>query len=145
VKGDAMLVSTSILGIKDHKKRHIRELNKTKTDYIHLDIMDGLLVANKNDEFSHLKHLVKASKYPIDIHLMVKDVIKYVDMYKQLKPLYLTFHIEATDNPLTMIDYIKNNHIKVGISINPHTPLEKLQDYLECIDLILLADSSTNG
>lgn len=133
-----MLISVSILGIEQNRKRKVRELNKTTMDYLHLDIMDGLFVPKTTDDFSHIKSVVKHSKFPLDVHVMVKDVIKYVDLYKKLHPAYITFHVEATDNPLTMIDYIKNTNTKVGIAISPNTPIEEIEDYLVDIDLVLV-------
>lgn len=133
-----MLISVSILGIERNRKRKIRELNKANADYLHLDIMDGVFVKNKTERFSRIQRLMNYNKIPLDIHIMVNNVIEYVDMYKQLHPTYLTFHVEATDNPLTMIDYIKNNGIKVGIAISPETSIEKIYDYLPSVDLVLV-------
>ncbi len=133
-----MLISVSILGIEQNRKRKIRDLNKSNADYLHLDIMDGVFVTNKTERFNHIKHLMSYNNRSLDIHLMVKNIIEYVDMYKQLQPTYLTFHVEATDNPLTMIDYIKNNNVKVGIAISPDTPIDKIADYLSLVDLVLV-------
>lgn len=130
------MLSISILGIKEKKKIDI--LNKTKIDYIHLDIMDGKFVLNKTMESSDFKTLLSNNKKPLDIHLMVDDVINYIDVYKEFNPLYITFHLEAVKNPVRVIEYIKKNNIKVGISIKPNTDIDKLRPYLNLVDLVLV-------
>lgn len=126
-----MLISTSILNIKDDECK-INKIDKSNTDYIHLDIMDGLFVKNKVD-FNKLNFNKK-----IDIHLMTYDVINYVNRYKHLNPEYITFHLEINENIKEIINYIKSLSIKVGISIKPSTDVKKLLPYLNEIDLVLV-------
>lgn len=125
-----MKLSVSILGIKDDIEK-IREIEKSRADYIHLDIMDGEFVSNKVAMFANYNKT-------LDIHLMVNNVKEYIDKYKLLNPEYLTFHYEAVDNPKEMIDYIHSLGIKAGISINPITPVDSIIPYLKDIDLVLI-------
>ena len=69
---------------------------------------------------------------------MVKDVKKYVDDYSKLKPKYITFHYEAVKNHMEIINYIKSLDIKVGLAINPGTPVDSILSFLDCIDLVLI-------
>ncbi len=133
-----MIISTSILSIKDNIKENVLKLNNTNTTYIHLDIMDGLFVPNKTWEYNELKDILNNNTKPLDIHLMVSDVIKYIDEYSNLTPEYITFHLEAVDNVKEVIDYIHSKNIKVGISIKPNTKIEELISYLSDIDMVLL-------
>lgn len=126
------MISVSILNIKDNVNR-IKELDKLNPDYIHIDIMDGLFVKNKVDMLDLPNIETKR-----DIHLMVYDVIKYIDLYKKYNPDYITFHIEAVDNISETINYIKRQGIKVGISIKPNTNIDILLPYLKDIDLVLV-------
>jgi ribulose-phosphate 3-epimerase len=127
------MISTSILGIKDNIEYNLKQIDNTTTDYIHLDIMDSIFVENKNEFDLNYKFNKK-----IDIHLMVKDVVSYINKYKKLSPEFITFHLEATDNIIEMINLIKENNIKVGISIKPNTDINKLFPYLGLIDLVLV-------
>lgn len=133
-----MKLSVSILSIKNNLKNNIDIIDKSKVDFIHLDIMDSIFVNNKTWDFNNVLELVKDATKPLDVHLMVKDVKRYIDDYKKLSPSYITFHLEAVENHLDIIDYIKNHNIKVGMSIKPNTPLSKLTPYLKYLDLVLV-------
>lgn len=135
-----MKLSISYLSIKEDLKNKLNLLNNTTTNFIHVDIMDGNFVNNKTmDDLKQIELLKELSK-PLDVHLMVEDVDKYIDIYKVLKPTYITFHIELDNiiNILETIKKIKELGIKVGISLNPNTSVESLKPYLELIDLVLV-------
>lgn len=127
------MLSVSILGIKEKELTNYKKLDDSTCDYVHLDIMDGIFVPNTNNYNKGYKFNKK-----IDIHLMVKDIYKYINLYKELNPEYITFHLEATNNPIEIINYIKNLNIKVGISIKPNTDLNLLLPYLQDINLVLV-------
>jgi len=81
------------------------------------------------------------SNIPLDVHLMVEDVKEFIDEYIGLKPNIITFHIEAThskEEAMELIKYIKENGIKVGISIKPATKIEEIYDYLPYIHMCLV-------
>ncbi|MDD3453573.1 MAG: ribulose-phosphate 3-epimerase [Bacilli bacterium] len=128
-----MLISTSILSIKDNLNEKIEKLNKSNTDYIHLDIMDNIFVPNYSD-FSNITNMTKL----LDVHLMVEDVYKYIDIYSKLNPIYITFHYEINENKNNVINYIKNKNIKIGLSIKPNTKIKEIIPYLDKIDLVLI-------
>ena len=133
-----MQISTSILSIKENIDKKILELNNLDTDYIHLDIMDGKFVKNKTRSFNEIYEDIKNTTKKIDVHLMVKDVKKYVDKYLLINPEIITFHIEAVDDIDYMINYIKEHNTKVGLAIKPNTSIEDLSFYLNKVDLILV-------
>lgn len=133
-----MKVSASFLSIENNLKENIKLLDQTNIDYLHLDIMDGKFVSNKTWNFRELNNILDGTKHLKDIHLMVKDVKKYIRKYKKLKPEYITFHLEATKTPLKIINILKKSDIKVGISIKPNTNVEDLRPYLSMIDLVLI-------
>ncbi len=126
------MVAISILNIKDDFDK-IKKIDELNPDYIHVDVMDGEFVENKVD-FLTLPNI----KSKIDVHLMVYDIKKYIDIYMKYNPEYITFHYEATDNILDYINYIKKLGIKVGISIKPDTSVENIIKYLSIIDLVLV-------
>lgn len=133
-----MKVSTSILSIKDNLQEKVKMIDNTNTDYIHLDIMDGLFVPNKTWEYTFVEDLVKTLKTPLDVHLMVNNLDTYINDFSKLDPEYITFHFEATNDINRYINLIKSYNIKVGIAIKPNTKVELLEPYLKDIDLVLV-------
>ena len=132
------MLSVSILGIKENIEENIKKLDNLGIDFFHVDIMDGIFVENKTWEYDEIEPKLKNTKTKKDIHLMVKNIKKYVDQYKNLNPEIITFHYEATDNPKEIINYIKNKNIKVGLSIKPNTKVEEIEFLLKEIDLVLV-------
>ncbi len=132
-----MKISASFLSIKDNLKENIDLLTKCDIDYLHLDIMDGIFVKNKTWDILEIKNLINYNK-PLDVHLMVSDVYKYVDEYKDLNPEFITFHYEVDLDIMDIINYIKKYNIKVGLSIKPNTKVDEIIPYLPYLDLILV-------
>lgn len=131
-----MKIAGSFLKIQDNKE-NIDKLNNA-VDQIHFDIMDGKFTENRTLDFEIMEENLKNINKPIDAHLMVIDIKKYVDEVLKFKPTYITFHIEVADNPLTFIKYIKDKGVKVGLAINPETDFDKIYPYLDDIDLVLI-------
>ncbi len=133
-----MKISASFLSIKNDLKENIEKLDKTTIDYLHLDIMDGKFVNNTTYNIDEIIYLLKNTIKPKDVHLMVSDVLKYIDDFKSINPEYITFHLEAVSNPNKIITYLKENKIKVGLALKPKTKVETILPYLSQIDLVLV-------
>lgn len=130
-----MKLATSFLMVINDKTK-IDEIDKY-TDYVHFDIMDGKFTENETDLNEILNNTRDVTKDK-DVHLMVMDIKKYVDLVKHINPKFITFHLEATDKVDESINYIKDNQVKVGLAINPKTNVESLLPYLHKIDLVLV-------
>lgn len=130
-----MKVSVSFLTSKDIKS-DILKLDKTSTDYIHVDVMDGKFVSNVNEPYDNLKDFSLEKK--LDVHLMVEDPIGYIEKYANLNPEYITIHHEIDKDVMALLDKIKSFGIKCGISINPDANIKVLKQYLDKVDLILI-------
>ena len=131
-----MTLSTSFLMIQDDQEK-IEQLDKY-TDYMHYDIMDGIFTDKTTLDYQDLLKKTKNVRKPKDVHLMVQDVKKYTDLFCKIKSDYITFHFEAVNKPLEMIDYIKSKNVKVGMAINPKTGIQKIIKYLNKLDLVLV-------
>lgn len=117
-------------------KNEIESINKSK--WLHFDVMDGVFVPNKTYDHSMVKKIKPYSKQFFDVHLMIANPeIFYNDYIKEGADL-VTFHYEATENPIELIKNIKNNGILAGISIKPETDIRVLDDLLPMVDLILI-------
>ena len=137
-------VSTSLLNAKkENILGYIYNLEVAKTDYFHIDVMDGKFVEQDTTELMHgySSNIKQVSNLPLDVHLMVKDVKKYIDSFIPYEPNIITFHIEACkdkEEVLELIKYIKDNGIKVGLAIKPNTKVEEILEFLPLIHLILI-------
>jgi len=129
-------ISTSILS-KEYKFINIEKLNNSNTDYIHLDIMDGKFVDNTFITKEELPKVIESCNKKIDIHLMVENPKEYIDICKGYDISYITIHYEL-DNFLELVNYIKDSGFKVGVAIKPDTDIEKIYDYLDILDLVLV-------
>lgn len=133
-----MLVSVSFLKNKIGDKETISLIDKSNADYVHVDIMDGIFVPNRNFTYDTIREYFIGIKKDLDIHLMVKDNLKYVKDFVKLNPKYISFHIESCDNVDELIDYIKSKNIKVGIALKPETRVYDIIPYLSKIDMVLV-------
>ena len=131
-----MKISASFLSMKEDR---MKELDQTTIDYIHVDVMDGIFVQEKSISNEEMALKLKDVTKPLDIHLMVKDVKSYIDFYKDLNPHNITFHYEACgENTMEIINYLRKLNIKVGLAINPGTPIDSILSYLDQVDYILI-------
>ena len=133
-----MKVSVSFLKTPIGKEETIKKINESIADYIHVDFMDGKLFGEKNFEKEEIIKLLEPNKKPLDIHLMTEEIEEYINLFANLQPEFITFHIEANCDTLEMIKKIKQNHIKAGLAINPNTDLNKILPFLSEVDLVLV-------
>ena len=137
-------ISTSLLNIEIGKEAEtILNLEKAKTDYFHIDVMDGKFVEkNTYDKMYRISSYIKRiSNLPLDVHLMVEDVKTSINDYISVEPNIITFHLEACKNDQEVLDtikLIKENHSRVGISIKPNTNVEEIYKFLPYIHLVLI-------
>lgn len=137
-------VSVSILTVeKENAVSVFYNIETAKVDYFHIDVMDGKFVKKNNldlmKEYSlTISHI---SNIGLDVHLMVENVEEIMDGYIDLEPKIISFHYEAIkDNEriMNIINTLKENGIKVGLAINPGTPIEVLNDFLPYIHQVLI-------
>ena len=137
-------ISTSVLNIERGKEvETIMGLEKAKTDYLHIDVMDGKFVEKNTYEkmIAIADYSKRISNLNLDVHLMIEDVKKGIHDFSAVEPNIITFHLEACMNEkevMENIECIKNVHSKVGISIKPNTRVEEIYKYLPYIHLVLV-------
>ena len=139
-----MEISTSILSVEEENSiKTFYELEVAKTDYFHIDVMDGRFVEKNTEEqmYKYSNEIKQMSTLPLDVHLMVEDIKSNIERYIPLEPRIITFHYEACknrDEVKKYLEYIKQNNIKCGISIKPNTKIEEIYEFLPYIYLCLI-------
>ncbi|RDU61641.1 ribulose-phosphate 3-epimerase [Helicobacter sp. MIT 14-3879] len=134
-----MLIAPSMLSADFGKlSEEIDKLNNTDCNYLHIDIMDGYFVPNMTFGKGIVESIAKQSKKPLDIHLMVKNTEFFINMFLDIKPEFLSIHIEEEIHINRMINLIQSHNIKAGIVLNPHTPPQSIEYIIEYVDLVLL-------
>ena len=132
-------ISPSILSADfSNLEKDIKKLETAGADMIHVDVMDGHFVPNITIGPPVIKALRSKTSLPFDVHLMIDPVHKYIKDFANAGADIITIHPEATPNLQESIDEIKSFKKKVGISLNPDTKIDIVEDYLDKVDLILI-------
>lgn len=137
-------ISTSILSVeKEDIIKTIYNLETAKTDYFHIDVMDGEFVKNNTTKkmLEYCDYLSNITNIPLDVHLMVKDIYTYINVFLPYNPNIITIHYEAVEDKNeipSIIQYIQSNNCKAGISIKPNTPVNEILDILNKVHLVLI-------
>ena len=137
-------ISTSILSMKSGEEaRTFFGLEKAKTDYFHIDVMDGKFVEKDTYQkmLENVSYIKRISNLPLDVHLMVENVNSAIDAFLAVEPNIITFHYEACkdkDEVMNYIKKIKDNNCKVGLSIKPETKIDEIFQFLPFIHMCLI-------
>ena len=137
-------ISTSILNVEKEKSiKTFYDLEVAKTDYYHIDVMDGKFVEQNTEEkmFTYTNEIKHISNLPLDVHLMVENIKENIDRYLPLEPQIITFHLEACSDKeevIKHIKYLQNNGVKCGISVKPNTKIEDVYEFLPYMYLCLI-------
>lgn len=115
----------------------IRQLERAGVEFFHLDVMDGHFVPNLGLNFDAIRQVKGFTSVPLDIHLMVDAPEHYVQMVETLNIPYVSFHIEAARNPIRLARAMKAAGARVGIALNPATPVGALQYVVHEVDYVL--------
>jgi len=134
------ILSLSILSANlSNIHKEIKMLNNSKADCIHVDIMDSMFVPNISFGITVLKYVKKYAKKPLYLHLMILEPERYIQRIKKLGVDCIYVHYEACGRNLhRTISLIKETDIKAGVAINPHTPVNMLQNVIKELDIVLL-------
>lgn len=133
------LIAPSMLSANfGHLQAEVEMVNKSDADWFHLDIMDGVFVPNISFGLPIVKAINSIAKKPLDVHLMIVRPERYISDFQKAGADILTIHYEASTHLHRSISEIKKEGMKAGIVLNPHTPVNVLEDIITEVDLVLL-------
>ena len=133
------LIAPSILASDfGNLSKECQMVNESKADLFHIDVMDGVFVPNISFGFPVIKSIKSVAKKKLDVHLMIVNPEKYIQKFKSVGADILTVHLEACNHLHRTICEIKENDMKAGVAINPHTSVNSLENVIGDIDLVCL-------
>lgn len=133
------ILSPSLLSVNfNNIKADAEILDASGVKWYHLDVMDGLFVKNISFGPPVIECIRKITDSFFDVHLMIQEPIRYIETFKNVGADLITVHYEACDNPDETIKAIKSCGVKAGLAINPDTPAEKIKDYIDKVDMVLV-------
>jgi len=128
------LLSADFLRLEEDLKM----LNQSDADMLHLDVMDGVFVPNISFGFPVIEQVTKICTKPLDAHLMIVEPQKFISEVKECGAYLMNVHYEACTHLHRTVGEIKEAGMKAGVTLNPHTPVEMLEDIIQDVDMILL-------
>ena len=133
------LIAPSLLSADfGHLAQDIEMINRSETDWLHLDIMDGVFVPNISFGFPVLKYVAELCQKPLDVHLMIVQPEKFIPEVKALGAMMMNVHYEACTHLHRVVGAIHDAGMKAGVTLNPSTPVCLLQDIICDVNMVLL-------
>ena len=133
------LISPSILSADfNNLGKDILMINESEADWIHFDVMDGVFVPNISFGLPVIQHVKKVATKPLDVHLMIVNPDQFIKPFHESGADILTVHYEVCNHLHRTVGAIHEEGMKAGVCLNPHTPVQLLEDIINEVDLVLL-------
>ena len=116
----------------------VKTVEAAGADQIHVDVMDGHFVPNLSMGPIVVEALRRATRLPLDVHLMITDPDRYLELFVKAGAHHVTFHVEAAKDPVALASWLRERRVGAGLALNPDTPIERALDLLPHFDMILV-------
>ncbi len=113
-------------------------INQSEADWIHFDVMDGVFVPNISFGLPVIQHVKKVATKPLDVHLMIINPDPFIKPFRDSGADILTVHYEVCNHLHRTVSAIRQEGMKAGVCLNPHTSVHLLEDIINEVDLVLL-------
>lgn len=135
----ATIVSPSLLAADfGNLQRDCEMINDSEADWFHVDVMDGVFVPNISFGAPVIKAIKRHAAKPLDVHLMITDPARYINVFRDLGADILNVHYEACTHLHRTVEQIRSAGMRPAVTLNPHTPVELLEDIIDDVDMVLL-------
>ncbi|HLP54415.1 MAG TPA: ribulose-phosphate 3-epimerase [Fluviicola sp.] len=135
----SVIIAPSILSCDfGNLERDFQLINRSQADWFHVDVMDGVFVPNISFGFPIIEALKKVAEKPLDVHIMITNPDRYIEQFAKSGADILTVHYEACTHLHRTIAAIKEAGMKAGVALNPHTPVNVLENVIADLDLVLI-------
>ena len=135
----SVLISPSLLSANFlNLGKDIEMVNESSADWFHIDVMDGVFVPNISYGMSIISQIKSMARKPLDVHLMIVQPERYIEQFHKAGADILTVHWEASTHLHRTLQCIKSYGMKAGVALNPHTPVNVLEDIIQDIDIVLI-------
>ena len=118
--------------------KDIELINNSEADWFHLDIMDGVFVPNISFGIPVVEAVKSLAKKPLDVHLMIVQPERYIDAFRKAGADLINVHYEASTHLHRTIEMIRASGAKAAVTLNPHTPVNLLEDVVSMVDMVLI-------
>jgi ribulose-phosphate 3-epimerase len=116
----------------------VQQVEAAGADQIHIDVMDGHFVPNLSMGPVVVEALRRATRLPLDVHLMITDPSAHVDSFIRAGASHISFHVEAEDDPPRLAARLHERGVGAGLALNPETPVERVLDLLPHFEMVLV-------
>lgn len=135
----AIKIAPSILNADfGHLANAVKQAEEGGADWIHVDVMDGAFVPNLTLGPMVVEAIRKCTALPLDVHLMIEDPRRYLEVFRKAGADWLTIHLEADQHPHRTLGQIRELGGHAGLALNPGTPVALVEDLVEQLDLLLV-------